>query len=793
MSRRLLSLLLAVGASPLTGCHATEQREPGASNTSPPCVVRLGSTTLRHAGEVSYLAFSPDGLSLASAGVDGAIRIWGVERGSRLHVLEGHKSRITCVAFSASGDFIASASLDGCVKLWDTESGREIRCLSGHGGGVRSVVIANSGRLLASGGDDRSVRLWDPKTGRELSRLSVTTAVRSLAFSRDGRLLVCVCDQGTVFVWTCPNWVESRQLTEPSAIYAAFREPNTNLVIASGSGQARIIDVRSGESILDRRVHPGRVNAIAGNSGGAIAAAGEDGKICVLSAFESRPEIVGSIAATACLALSEDGRKVASASDGEGMIRLWDVNQKEDLADAKGGHVSEVTCLSIAPDGNALASGSKDKSVRLWNLASGECRLVVRGHEGPVQAVAFSPDGSHLATTAMDKTVRIWSVADGQQISALHYEWPISSLAFTADGNQLLCGGAAGVLYSYEVGSYQEVKSLQAGAAILALGVSRDDQFTAVGTLDSSLNAGLELWQRQTGRLIARIPLEGCQVRSLVFTPDNRTVIAVSGEFVRGWRTATAREVFSVHEPTASALSLSQDGRVLAIGCQRGVVRLVELLTASTIDQIQLHDGRVAAVAFSRRGFMATGGADTTIAILYDQWPRATPDGRKRSDVARLLTELASPDAHVGFAAIREFMSAANSVALLDSCVLAARTIDLSVQQLTLRLDDDDLAIREEASRELQRLGETAEPALCKALDTPCGSEARARMQELLDALDKPTVGDSGALRAHRAIQLLELTNSPEARQLLEKIAATAPTRRERKTAAAAHARCLGK
>ena len=130
---------------------------------------------------VLSVAFSPDGLTLASGSPDRSIKLWGAASGRELRTLSQQSSQpvwlspvefVWPVAFSPDGLTLASGGVDHSIKLWDVASGRELRTLRGHSEVVYSVAFSPDGRTLASGSDDHSIKLWDMASGRELRTLS---------------------------------------------------------------------------------------------------------------------------------------------------------------------------------------------------------------------------------------------------------------------------------------------------------------------------------------------------------------------------------------------------------------------------------------------------------------------------------------------------------------------------------------------------------------------------------------------------------------------------------------------
>lgn len=168
----------------------------------------LGQSAARlegHKGQISGLAVSPDGATLASASWDGTIRLWGLITGGESAVLTEHTGAVNDVAFSSDGATLYSASADGTIRTWDVATGQETRLLVKHGFGVNKLLMGDG--WLAYGAVDGGTRVIDAKTDETIADLTLDRRpILSLALSPDGRLMAVGDGQGFVMLVTTGDW-----------------------------------------------------------------------------------------------------------------------------------------------------------------------------------------------------------------------------------------------------------------------------------------------------------------------------------------------------------------------------------------------------------------------------------------------------------------------------------------------------------------------------------------------------------------------------------------------------------
>jgi WD40 repeat protein len=341
----------------------------------------------RFPGGIGTAAFSPDGSQVITGDAETpTVKLWDVSISGDAEVanIPGTMDFYTDVAFMPDGARVAvTLGRDFAIRIWDLGERRTVREIGpprprvGYAYEQEMFEVSPDGAAIATVTGSGAASIWDVATGEEIFTVPKSNLITSANWSQDGSQIAMSSLHGWARVFD-RSGREIGVLREPTgsvAWWAEFTPDGRFVVLVTGpkpwrrdpEGRTTIWDVERGEVV--------RTIEGAGSTWSAISPTGD--------------------------------RHVTTHPSGTGAADVWNLETGERVARL----VDEgMVNVAVGPDGDRIAGGMEDATVRLFDAASGDQGLVLRGHEDPVAFVDFSPDGSMLVSAAADGVVRVWAL-----------------------------------------------------------------------------------------------------------------------------------------------------------------------------------------------------------------------------------------------------------------------------------------------------------------------------------------------------------------------------------------------
>ncbi len=518
-----------------------------------------------HYGKVRGIAWSPDGQYIATACDDKVIRLWKADGIGEPVLLTGHVGELLGVAWSPGGERIVSASADKTARVWNANGSGESIVLKGHEGWVLSVAWSPDGKRIMTASQDNTARIWNSDgSGNGIVVQGHDQSVSSAAWSPDGTRIVTTSVDKTARVWNINEINKSAEFTEHegAVLFAAWSPDGRRIVTTSGDHTARVWNA---DGLGVSRI-------LAGHEAPVVSARwSEDGKQVFTTSLDNtarvwnvdqvggRIRFDGHAGFIASAVWSPDGKRFATSSI-DNTIRIWNADGSGDGVVFK---KQEHKAISIAwsPDGRRIAAALSD-TARVWNADGSGESVVFAGHEGHVYSVAWSPDGKRLATASVDKTARIWNAESaGKSIVLEGHEGYVASVRWSPDGQRIATASEDKTARIWNAdGSGKSIifKGHEQAISSVAWSPTGSHIVTASG------DATARIWSVDgTGETIV-LRGHGGPVSCAAFSPNGEWI--VTGSFdntARIWESSGKGEsiVLRGHRAMVTSASFSPDGR----------------------------------------------------------------------------------------------------------------------------------------------------------------------------------------------------------------------------------------
>ena len=559
-----------------------------------------------HEKAITCICISPDGQYLLSSSFDDTIRLWDMKTRFCLKIYEGYSGIVKAIAITPDNRYALSGSSDGTLVLWDIERGDCTAVIKGHTEEICSVCISPNGKFALSAATTRknSFCLWRLES---LTCLSVVAgqdwAAQSVCFSPDGNFAVIGCSDSTLRIWDIKSvhsddlFLGSFEICHPKNYFDLCNEKDEFIKIITKTD----LQLRNG------RLKEGFRELFL---------------FWKIKSYSSIPEI------------EERYWQFFQKGKIKSLVMAYECGRLE-------GHTEPVNSLSISKDGQTILSGSRDKTIRLWNFRSCECLAILEGNPLGVKAVCFLPDG-RTALSGSDKNLQIWDIESRKCVGVLEgHKHNISFISVHPEGRFAISGASWNIWPGGEQDTTLRMWDLEKMKCIGEMNSSYENRATAKISSDGKyaitseyglMDCTLQVWNLNS--LSQQSPFSG-EVKSPIKTMDissnNRFLLSGGtgkNDSLCLWdlRTFSLLKVLD-NVGQARSVCISPDCRFAVSDSDGTFLRIWDLYSGSCLKVLKGHEKSILSVCFDTSGnYLISSSGDNTVRIWRLIWDLEFPD-----------------------------------------------------------------------------------------------------------------------------------------------------------------------
>ncbi|MBI4025314.1 MAG: protein kinase [Verrucomicrobia bacterium] len=585
-----------------------------------------------HTDSVCSVCLSADVRLALSGSQDKTLRLWEVTSGKCLRVFEGHTDLVRSVCLSTEGRLALSGSYDHTLRLWDVASGKCLRVWKEHKSWVNSVCLSRDGRVALSGSNDKTLRLWDIANGKCIRTFEGhTKAVLCVCLSRDGRWALSGSGDHAICLWDAANGKCLRTFEgHTSAVYDVWMSADACWMLSAGPDNTlRLWDATTGQCA---RTFDGPIDQ--GLHGIHAACLSSDGRWALSGSNNEPPQLWG-LSGICYEKKTSIPIVLCKVKSGEEMRRL-EAEFKTQLSLARGAFESgqvnaalESISVAIMLPGHGVSRACLDLSAaigqrcRKKRFRDAWCRRIFYAHTGGVVSVFMSTNGQWALSGGYDGTLKLWNVAEGNCLRSFRgNENPVSSVCLSNDGRWVLGGSFDGTLRLWDARSGECLRTFdghkEPGSTVVCL--SKDGRWAISG---SHGDHTLRLWNIERGECLHIFKGHTIQIESVCLSADDRSVLGGGSSYQETlalWDVASGQCVhaFGGHSSFVKFICLNADGRWALSGGYDKILRLWDLTSGKCLRTLDGYKNHINSLCLSGDGRWAFGGSGDHALCLWE-------------------------------------------------------------------------------------------------------------------------------------------------------------------------------
>ncbi|CAN2045268.1 ribosome assembly protein SQT1 [Candidatus Magnetomoraceae bacterium gMMP-1] len=476
------------------------------------------------------------------------------------------------------------------LKLKDILNGN-IKKLEGHYSKITSAVLSLNRKFIVSGSEDGILKFWHVNVAWALKSFKAHDgSVNCVALAPDGQTVISGGTDNTLKLWNFKTGKRLQTFYDQSEVYAvAFSKDGKKIL--SGS-KDYIVKLRN--IITDTSTNQSKKNS-----------------------NKCMPKLELAIDWNEAKHYNQQTTHIHPLFSGTYSKLNLSINWSELLAQTFVGHIDTVLSVAFSPDGKKCLSGSKDNTIKLWDISTGNILKTLNGHTGAVRTVTFLNDGNHALSGSDDTLINLWDLEKGKTIRTFKgLTDPVKLVEFSQQANIISGKSVKQDLKIWDADTGEELDIYIGHKSMISVVTFSPDGKTVIS---GSNDGTLKLWNIDTGRLLRTFCGDCGEVWALAFSPDGKTIASNSqNNTIKFWDFTNGKVLrsFSDHEDLILDIAFSPDGKTVVSASKDNTIKLWDIKTSRTVRTFYGHYNKVQCVAFSPDGKnIISGSKDKTLKL----------------------------------------------------------------------------------------------------------------------------------------------------------------------------------